>query len=94
MQHAQLRRRNPHINVLGGCCGTDHRHIEQIAKASAPARQLMQLPGVGATTATALVAMIGRGQEFKCGRQLSAWLGLVPGQYTRVRHFSSISRPQ
>ena len=58
------------------------RHIEQIAKESAPARQLMQLPGVGATTATALVAMIGHGQEFKCGRQLSAWLGLVPGQYS------------
>jgi transposase len=58
------------------------RHIEQIARESEPARQLMQLPGVGATTATALVAMIGRGQEFKCGRQLSAWLGLVPGQYS------------
>jgi len=58
------------------------RHIEQIAKESAPARQLMRLPGVGATTATALAAMIGRGQEFKCGRQLSAWLGLVPGQYS------------
>jgi transposase len=58
------------------------RHIEAIAKESASARQLMQLPGVGPTTATALVAMIGRGQEFKCGRQLSAWLGLVPGQYS------------
>jgi transposase len=58
------------------------RHVEQIAKQSTPARQLMQLHGVGATTATALVAMIGRGQEFKCGRQLSAWLGLVPGQYS------------
>jgi transposase len=58
------------------------RHIEQIAKDSEPARQLMQLPGVGPTTATALVAMIGRGQEFRCGRQLSAWLGLVPGQYS------------
>jgi transposase len=58
------------------------RHIEQIAKVSAPARQLMQLPGVGATTATALMAMIGRGHEFKCGRQLSAWLGLVPGQHS------------
>lgn len=58
------------------------RHMETIAKESAPARQLMQLPGVGPTTATALVAMIGRGQEFKCGRQLSAWLGLVPGQYS------------
>jgi transposase len=58
------------------------RHIAALAKASAPARQLMQLPGVGPTTATALVAMIGRGQEFKCGRQLAAWLGLVPGQYS------------
>jgi len=53
------------------------RHIETIAKESAPARQLMQLPGVGPTTATALVAMIGRGQEFRCGR---AALGLAgPG---------------
>jgi transposase len=58
------------------------RHIEDIARQSAPARQLMQLPGVGATTATALVAMIGRGHEFDSGRQLSAWLGLVPGQYS------------
>jgi transposase len=58
------------------------RHIEQIARESAPARQLMRLPGVGATTATALMAMIGRGHGFKCGRQLSAWLGFVPGQYS------------
>jgi transposase len=58
------------------------RHIEQIAKASVPAKQLMQLPGVGPTTATALVAMIGSGRDFRCGRQLAAWLGLVPGQYS------------
>jgi len=25
-----------HLNVLGGCCGTDHRHIEQIATACLP----------------------------------------------------------
>jgi len=29
-QYGDLRRRFTHINVLGGCCGTDHRHIEQI----------------------------------------------------------------
>ena len=57
-------------------------HIRQIARESTPARQLMQLRGVGETTATALVAMIGRGSEFKCGRQLAAWIGLVPGQYS------------
>jgi S-methylmethionine-dependent homocysteine/selenocysteine methylase len=32
-QYADLLRQHPHINVLGGCCGTDHRHIEQIAGA-------------------------------------------------------------
>ena len=40
------------------------------------------LPAGSVATATALVAMIGHGHEFKCGRQLSAWLGLVPGQYS------------
>jgi S-methylmethionine-dependent homocysteine/selenocysteine methylase len=34
-QYADLRRRLPHLNVLGGCCGTDHRHIEQICLACA-----------------------------------------------------------
>lgn len=32
-QYRALRRRFPRINVLGGCCGTDHRHIEQICMA-------------------------------------------------------------
>ncbi len=30
LQYRNLRSRFGHINVLGGCCGTDHRHIEQI----------------------------------------------------------------
>ena len=29
-QYRDLRKRMPHMNVLGGCCGTDHRHVEQI----------------------------------------------------------------
>jgi S-methylmethionine-dependent homocysteine/selenocysteine methylase len=32
-EHAELRERFPHINVLGGCCGTDVRHIQAIAQA-------------------------------------------------------------
>jgi S-methylmethionine-dependent homocysteine/selenocysteine methylase len=35
-QHAALKRRLPQLTVMGGCCGTDHRHIEQIAAACAP----------------------------------------------------------
>jgi S-methylmethionine-dependent homocysteine/selenocysteine methylase len=32
-EHADLRSRCPQVTVLGGCCGTDLRHIEQIAAA-------------------------------------------------------------
>jgi S-methylmethionine-dependent homocysteine/selenocysteine methylase len=32
-EYAALLRRFPHINVLGGCCGTDHRHVECIGLA-------------------------------------------------------------
>jgi len=36
LQYAELKRQLEQLNVLGGCCGTDHRHIEQIAEACAP----------------------------------------------------------
>jgi len=34
-QHSDLRALFPQITVLGGCCGTDHRHVEEIARACA-----------------------------------------------------------
>lgn len=34
-QLGDIRQRFPHINILGGCCGTDMRHISSIAKAVA-----------------------------------------------------------
>jgi S-methylmethionine-dependent homocysteine/selenocysteine methylase len=34
--YRELRERFPHLTVLGGCCGTDHRHIEAICKACLP----------------------------------------------------------
>ena len=44
------------------------QHIRIMARQSTPARQLMQLPGIGETTATALLSTIGNGRDFKCGR--------------------------
>ena len=58
------------------------RHIRTMAKDCTAAQQLMQLTGVGETTATAIVAMVGNAHEFDSGRQFSAWIGLVPGQYS------------
>jgi transposase len=42
--------------------------------------RLEAIPGIGPLTASALVATVGDAKQFKNGRQLSAWLGLVPRQ--------------
>lgn len=62
---------------------TDYdRAIADAAKQDSRSCRLMQLPGIGPTTASALAASLGNGHDFKNGRQLAAWVGLVPGQYS------------
>jgi transposase len=91
-------------DLLGEVVRLDERisqydqHIRTMARQSTPAQQLMQLSGIGETTATALVSTIGNGHDFKCGRQLCAWLGLVPGQYSsggkqRLGHITKAGDP-
>ncbi|KVU25761.1 MULTISPECIES: IS110 family transposase [Burkholderia cepacia complex] len=46
------------------------------------AKKLEKIPGIGPVTATALVATIGDAKHFENGRQLAAWLGLVPRQHS------------
>lgn len=58
------------------------RRIEQLATQSEAAQRLMRLDGVGAVTATAIVASVGNGRCFKNGRQFAAWLGLTPRQHS------------
>jgi transposase len=43
-------------------------------------QRLASVPGIGVLTATALAATVGEGQDFRNGRQLAAYLGLVPRQ--------------
>jgi transposase len=43
-------------------------------------RKLAEIPGLGPITASAIVATVGDAREFKNGRQLAAWMGLVPKQ--------------
>jgi transposase len=52
------------------------------ARSDADARRLATIPGIGVLNATALLAAIGDGQTFARGRDLAAWLGLVPRQVT------------
>jgi transposase len=42
--------------------------------------RLQTIPGIGPLTASALVSAVGDGRQFKNGRQLAAWAGLVPAQ--------------
>lgn len=56
--------------------------IERIFKESEPCQLIAKIKGVGPKTATAIVAAVGDGREFKNGRHMAAWLGLVPRQHS------------
>ena len=51
-------------------------------KSNDAVKRLEQIPGIGAISATALVAAVGDGKQFKNGREMAAWLGLVPAQHS------------
>jgi transposase len=52
------------------------------SKQNEDARRLATIPGVGVMIASALIAAIGKAEAFEHGRDLAAWLGLVPRQST------------
>ena len=56
--------------------------IEQVARQDARCHMLMDIEGVGVLTATAIVASVGDASVFKNGREMAAWLGLVPKQHS------------
>jgi transposase len=63
-------------------------HIAELvayARQDEACRRLIEMPGIGATIATALVAAVGRGRAFEAGRGMAVWLGLVPRQCSTAR---------
>jgi transposase len=56
--------------------------IEAHARQDERCVRLRAITGVGAITADAAVATVGNAREFKQGRQLAAWMGLVPRQHS------------
>jgi transposase len=49
-------------------------------RANNDSRRLATIPGIGVVTASAIVASIGDGTQFRSGREFAAWIGLVPRQ--------------
>lgn len=58
------------------------KEIETVFRQSEACQRIAKVKGIGPKTATAVVAAIGKGTEFKNGRHFAAWLGLVPRQHS------------
>ena len=68
--------------VLDERIGAFDKEFVEHARHDEHARRLITIPGIGALNATALVAAVGDARTFARGRDLAAWLGLVPRQET------------
>ena len=58
------------------------KKIDRVCRINEAYQRIAKIKGVGPKTATAIIAAIGDGSEFKNGRHLSAWVGLVPRQHS------------
>ena len=56
--------------------------IQQHANEDGRVRRLMQIDGVGPITASAIVTAVGDAKQFRNGREMAAWLGMVPKQHS------------
>jgi transposase len=71
-----------HLKELDRQVGEMEVQIRVWHLANAVSRKLEAVPGIGPLTASALAASIGDAKNFTNGRQLAAWLGLVPKQHS------------
>ena len=70
------------LRDLDGRVKTLDTRLLTICRENAASRRLAAVPGIGPVIATALIANIDDGQHFRSGRELAAWIGLVPRQHT------------
>jgi transposase len=77
-----LQRLGEHLKELDRQVGELELQIQVWHRQHDASCKLAQVPGIGPITASALVASIGDAKSFENGRQLAAWLGLVPRQHS------------
>jgi transposase len=77
-----VRRMLDHLKNLDRQVGELEVQIQAWHRSNALSRKLEKIPGIGPITASALIASIGDAKNFGNGRQLAAWLGLVPRQHS------------
>jgi len=79
---ALLQRLGEHLKTLNRQVEELDEQIQRWHREQAASRKLAAIPGIGPLTASALVATLGDARQFENGRQLAAWLGLVPKQHS------------
>ncbi|WP_423749424.1 IS110 family transposase [Pseudomonas sp. VD9] len=77
-----MQRLSEHFKELDRQVVELEREIQQWHRSNEDSCRLAEIPGVGPLTATALVASVGDAKNFTNGRQMAAWLGLVPRQHS------------
>lgn len=77
-----LDRLGDHLKELDRQVGELEVQIHSWHRDNEVSKKLAKIPGIGPITASALVASIGDAKSFENGRQLAAWLGLVPRQHS------------
>lgn len=87
----------PLLDELKGLEESMHSLEQQIVQATRHNEAvacLQTIPGIGLITSTALVAAIGKSEQFKSGRQLACWLGITPHESSsgNRRHLGSITK--
>lgn len=68
------------FNNLGRRINFFDKEIDAVFRQSEACQRIAKVKGIGPKTATAVVAAIGKGTEFKNDRHFATWLGLVPRQ--------------
>jgi transposase len=71
-----------HLKELDRQIGELEAEIQRWHRENAASQKLAKIPGIGPITASAMAASIGDARNFKNGRQLAAWLGIVPRQHS------------
>lgn len=77
-----IERLGDHLKELDRQAQELEVQIQLWHRSHAESQKLAQIPGIGPITASALLAAIGDARHFANGRQLAAWLGLVPRQHS------------
>lgn len=70
------------IEILADKAKAVQRSLEHLSQQMPEVQLLMTIPGIGVLTATALVSFVGDVRRFRSGRQLAAYLGLTPREFS------------